>query len=143
MSPSWGSWVDGRAREGLGADTTACYCFYSYMAPCKFFCYNEKGALILLIMERESMTAIWITGTRIPVLNVICYDIFKYTCNKGGNLLEFLRGSPGHRVLEGQTQHSSNICILSSCLAQENPEYMVLILPYLNSHIQKRRHQQK
>lgn len=56
------------------------------------------------------------------MLNLISYDILKYTCNKGGSPFEFLRESPGQRFLEGQMHHSSNICILSSCLAQEKPE---------------------
>lgn len=48
--------------------------------------------------------------------------------------MEFLTASPGHRVLEGQMHHSSNICILSSCFAQEKPGKMVLTLLCLNWH---------
>lgn len=45
--------------------------------------------------------------TRILVFNFIYYDILKYTCNKEGSLVEFLTESPGHRILEGKTHHSS------------------------------------
>lgn len=56
--------------------------------------------------------------------------------------MEFLTATPGHRFLEGQMHHASNIYMSSSCWAQEEPGKTVLILLYLNRQ-RKGRYQKK
>lgn len=59
------------------------------------------------------------------MLNLISYDIFKYSCNKGGSLVEFLTEFPGHILLQSKAHHSSKVYAFS--FREEVPGEMVLI----------------
>lgn len=59
------------------------------------------------------------------MLNLIGYDIFKYSCNKGGSLVEFLTEFPGHILPQSKTHHSSKLYAFG--FGEEKPGEMVLI----------------